>query len=59
MHSIDVIDNNIHERHCVKEAIEKACKKVLEEKLLSETLFKWSRKIFRYNHRKWYNWFAK
>ena len=34
--SIDVIYNNkIHERHNVKEVFEKACKKVLEEKLHS------------------------
>ena len=32
-HSVDVInDIKIHERHYVKEAIEKTCKKVLEEK---------------------------
>ena len=38
-HSIDAIDkNNIHERHYVKEAIEKTCKKVLEEKLHPETV---------------------
>ena len=38
-HSIDVIDNNkIHERRYVKEAIEKACNEVLEEKLHSEIL---------------------
>ena len=35
--SMYVIDyNKIHERRYVKEAIEKACKKVLEEKLYSK-----------------------
>lgn len=36
-HFIDVTDDNkIHERQYFKEAIEKACKKVLEEKLHSK-----------------------
>ena len=35
-HSIDAIDDNkIHEKHYVKEAIENACKNVLEEKFHS------------------------
>lgn len=53
-HSTDVSDDNeISERHYLKEAIEKACKKVLEEKLCSEIQsYIRSRKVFRDNNRK-------
>ena len=37
-HSIDTIDNNNFMKDTVKEAIEKTCKKVLEEKLHPETV---------------------
>ena len=54
-HFIDIIDDSkIHERHYVKEAIEKASKKILEKKLDWEIMiwYNWSLNIFKRFKRK-------